>query len=80
MMTNNNNDYFIEEIREVATRDPRKTGAIPRTVTSVNKELSTYQTTIDKINRGQRVCIIMRGLPGELLIFFIATCVNNKIF
>jgi hypothetical protein len=58
----NNKDFLIEEIREVPRRS---TGAIPRTVTAIKKEPSIYQTTIDKINQGHRVCIILRGLPGK---------------
>lgn len=58
---NNNNDFMFDQ----AIRDPRQTGAIPRTSDMDETKPSNYKSTIERIKNGQRICVILRGLPGE---------------
>ena len=55
---NNNNNFMLE-------RDPRQTGAIPRTTDVDETKPANYKATIEKIKSGERICVILRGLPGK---------------
>lgn len=62
-MSHDQQNFIIENISMI---DPRRTGAIPRRIEQANSYLpSNYKSTIEKINQGLRVCIILRGLPGS---------------
>lgn len=65
-MNNNNNDFMFDH----NTRDPRQTGAIPRTTDVDETKPSNYKATIEKIKNGERICVILRGLPGKIKIDF----------
>lgn len=42
-------------------------GAIPRVTTSASESMpNDYKEAIEKINKGERVCVILRGLPGKI--------------
>jgi predicted kinase len=59
------------------------TGAIPRTTNRSNYVPSNYNSTIEIINKGLRVCVVMRGCPGSGKSFLAKkiiadTVVNNE--
>jgi predicted kinase len=50
--------------------DLRRTGAIPRRIEQQSEPIyeylpSNFQRTVDRINGGERVCVVLRGLPGS---------------
>jgi hypothetical protein len=68
---NNNKDYLIENITMIHG------GAIPRVTTSASESVpNDYKEAIEKINKGERVCVILRGLPGG---FCITVIVFNDV-
>lgn len=62
---NNNNSFILDQ----SARDPRQTGAIPRTSDMDETKPANYKSTIEKINNGYRILLILRGLPG--MFFFV---------
>lgn len=71
-------DTFIEEIEYVNAVQPQPmekyTGAIPKNSSPPSALIATriaehlpinFKKTVDMINKGLRVCVIMRGLPGS---------------
>lgn len=60
-----NNSLSIVE--DSILNDPRRTGAIPRQIRPNYDNLpSNFQQVVNRINNGDRVCIILRGLPGNI--------------
>ncbi|KAL7021560.1 hypothetical protein ACKWTF_011927 [Chironomus riparius] len=61
---NDDENFIIEKVTTLL--DPKQTGAIPRSTKVNTHQMPTnYWDTVEKINNGLRVCVILRGLPGS---------------
>lgn len=65
-------DAYIEQIQEVRIRqnEPpqqqiKNTGAIRKSVTPSSNLPKNFNSTVEKIKTGIRICVLLRGLPGS---------------